>query len=81
MDGAEAQRTASRAQSTTEDERAATEREAHAPDGQITQEGAQIVLNVLAAFLPEVKAANIKVEDTYDNRFVENALKKFQGKM
>src|SRR5213080_3222291 len=32
MDGAEAQRTASRAQSTTEDERAATEREAHAPD-------------------------------------------------
>jgi NitT/TauT family transport system substrate-binding protein len=56
-------------------------REAHAPDGQITKEGAQIVLNVLAAFLPEVKAANIKVEDTYDNRFVEAALKKFQGKM
>jgi NitT/TauT family transport system substrate-binding protein len=56
-------------------------REAHAPDGQITKEGAQIVLNVLAAFLPEVKAANIKVEDTYDNRFVENALKKWQGKM
>lgn len=56
-------------------------REAHAPDGQITREGAQIVLNVLAAFLPEVKAANIKVEDTYDNRFVEAALKKFQGKM
>jgi NitT/TauT family transport system substrate-binding protein len=55
--------------------------EAHAPDGQITKEGAQIVLNVLAAFLPEVKAANIKVEDTYDNRFVENALKKWQGKM
>jgi hypothetical protein len=39
------------------------------------------VLNVLAAFLPEVKAANIKVEDTYDNHFVEAALKKFQGKM
>ncbi|TMJ01084.1 MAG: transporter substrate-binding domain-containing protein [Alphaproteobacteria bacterium] len=56
-------------------------REAHAPDGQITKEGAQIVLNVLAAFLPEVKAANIKVEDTYDNRFVEAALKKWQGKM
>jgi NitT/TauT family transport system substrate-binding protein len=55
--------------------------EAHAPDGQITKEGAQIVLNVLAAFLPEVKAANIKVEDTYDNRFVEAALKKWQGKM
>jgi NitT/TauT family transport system substrate-binding protein len=55
--------------------------EAHAPDGQITREGAQIVLNVLAAFLPEVKAANIKVEDTYDNRFVEAALKKWQGKM
>jgi hypothetical protein len=36
---------------------------------------------VLAAFLPEVKAANIKVEDTFDNRFVENALKKFEGKM
>jgi NitT/TauT family transport system substrate-binding protein len=56
-------------------------REAHAPDGQITKEGAQIVHDVLAAFLPEVKAANIKVEDTYDNRFVENALKKWQGKM
>jgi NitT/TauT family transport system substrate-binding protein len=55
--------------------------EAHAPDGQISREGAQIVLEVLAAFLPEVKAANIKVEDTYDNRFVEAALKKFQGKM
>jgi NitT/TauT family transport system substrate-binding protein len=56
-------------------------REAHAPDGQITKEGAQIVHNVLAAFLPEVKAANINVEETYDNRFVEAALKKFQGKM
>jgi NitT/TauT family transport system substrate-binding protein len=55
--------------------------ESHAPDGQITREGAQIVLNVLAAFLPEVKAANIKVEDTYDNHFVEAALKKFQGRM
>ena len=54
---------------------------AHAPDGQITKEGAQIVHDVLAAFLPEVKAANVKVEDTYDNRFVEAALKKFQGKM
>jgi NitT/TauT family transport system substrate-binding protein len=56
-------------------------REAHSPDGLITKEGAQIVLDVLAAFLPEVKGANIKVEDTYDNRFVEAALKKFQGKM
>ena len=55
--------------------------ESHAPDGQITKEGAQIVLDVLAAFLPEVKAANIKVEDTYDNHFVEAALKKYQGKM
>ncbi len=55
--------------------------EAHAPDGLITREGAQIVHNVLAAFLPEVKAANIKVEDTYENRFVEAALKKWQGKM
>jgi len=55
--------------------------EAHAPDGLITRQGAQIVLDVLAAFLPEVKAANIKVEDTYDNRFVEAALKKYQGKM
>ena len=37
--------------------------------------------DVLAAFLPEVKAANIKVEDTSDNRCVEAALKKSQGKM
>jgi sulfonate transport system substrate-binding protein len=56
-------------------------RESHAPDGQITREGAQIVLDVLAAFLPEVKAANIKVENTYDTRFVAAALKKLQGKM
>ena len=28
-----------------------------------------------------VKAADIKVEDTYDNHFVEAALKKYQGKM
>jgi NitT/TauT family transport system substrate-binding protein len=55
--------------------------EAHSPDGLITKEGAQIVHDVLAAFLPEVKAASIKVEDTYDNRFVEAALKKWQGKM
>lgn len=55
--------------------------EAHSPDGLITKEGAQIVHDVLAAFLPEVKAANIKVEDTYDNSFVEKALKKWQGKM
>jgi hypothetical protein len=27
------------------------------------------VHDVLAAFLPEVKAANIKVEDTYENKF------------
>lgn len=56
-------------------------REARSPDGLITKEGAQIVHDVLAAFLPEVKAANIKVEDTYENRFVEAALKKWQGKM
>jgi NitT/TauT family transport system substrate-binding protein len=55
--------------------------EAHSPDGLITKQGAQIVHDVLAAFLPEVKAANIKVEDTYENRFVEAALKKWQGKM
>ncbi|MEJ0076748.1 MAG: ABC transporter substrate-binding protein [Alphaproteobacteria bacterium] len=56
-------------------------REAHSPDGQITKQGAQIVLNVLSTSLADVKAANIKVENTYDNHFVENALKKFQGKM
>jgi sulfonate transport system substrate-binding protein len=56
-------------------------KEARSPDGLITKEGAQIVHDVLAAFLPEVKAAHIKVEDTYDNRFVEAALKKWQGKM
>ena len=40
-----------------------------------------VFTGLFAAFLPEVKAANIKVEDTYDDRFVEAALKKFQGKM
>lgn len=55
--------------------------EAHSPDGLITREGAQIVLDVLSASLPEVKAANIKVEETYENRFVEAAIKKWQGKM
>jgi NitT/TauT family transport system substrate-binding protein len=56
-------------------------REAHSPDGQITKQGAQIVLNVLSISLADVKAANIKVEDTFDNHFVEAALKKWQGKM
>jgi NitT/TauT family transport system substrate-binding protein len=55
--------------------------EAHSPDGQITRQGAQNVLNVLSTSLADVKAANIKVEDTYDNHFVEAALKKWQGKM
>ena len=55
--------------------------EAHSPDGQITKQGAQIVLNVLSTSLADVKAANIKLEDTYDNHFVEAALKKWQGKM
>jgi NitT/TauT family transport system substrate-binding protein len=55
--------------------------EAHSPDGLMTKQGAQIVHDVLAAFLPEVKAAKIKVEDTYENKFTEAALKKWRGKM
>jgi hypothetical protein len=47
----------------------------------MAREGAQIVHDVLAAFLPEVKAANIRLEETYENRFAEAALKKWQGKM
>ena len=53
-------------------------RESLSPDGLITRDGAQNVHDVLAAFLPEVKTARIKLDDTYDNRFVEAALKKYR---
>lgn len=56
-------------------------RESHSPDGLTAPQGARIVYDVLTAFLPEVKGAPIKLEDTYDNHLVEAALKKYQGKM
>jgi NitT/TauT family transport system substrate-binding protein len=42
-------------------------------DGKITPDGAQTVLGLLRAFDETVRNANIKLETTYDNRFVERA--------
>jgi NitT/TauT family transport system substrate-binding protein len=46
--------------------------------GLTTPEGAAKVLEVLAAFDPDIRAAKINLEDTYDNSFVERAAKKLQ---
>jgi NitT/TauT family transport system substrate-binding protein len=48
------------------------------PDGLTSPEGAKTVYDVLAAFLPNVKAAKIDLASTYDNRFVEKALAKYK---
>jgi NitT/TauT family transport system substrate-binding protein len=44
------------------------------PDGMLTHDAAATVLKVLAAFDDNVKNADIKLETTYDNRFVQHAL-------
>jgi NitT/TauT family transport system substrate-binding protein len=46
-------------------------------DGQISRAGADNVLRVQAEIDPAVRAANINVVETYDNRFAQKALDKY----
>jgi NitT/TauT family transport system substrate-binding protein len=47
-------------------------------DGVMTDEAAQTVRNVLAAFDPAIAAARIDLDATYDNRYVQQAAKDLQ---
>jgi len=49
----------------------------YSPSGLTAREGAAKVLEVLSAFDPGVRSANLRVEDTYTNSFVEQAEKKY----
>jgi NitT/TauT family transport system substrate-binding protein len=50
------------------------------PDGRFSMEGAQNVYRVLNQFVPEVQKAKIDLAATFDNTFVDRALKKYGGK-
>ena len=52
-------------------------REGFSPDGLFTMQAARNVYKVLRQFLPEVQKASIDLTQTFDNRFVEAALKKY----
>ena len=49
----------------------------YSPSGLTAREGATKVLEVLSAFDPGVRSANLNVDDTYTNSFVEQAEKKY----
>ena len=51
--------------------------EGYSPDGLFTAQGAQNVFKVLNSFEPAVQAAKIDLAKTYDNSFVQKALKKY----
>lgn len=51
-----------------------------APDGIVTTDEAQTVLKTVRSIDPAVAAANIDLSKTYDNSFVEIALKKYKDK-
>jgi NitT/TauT family transport system substrate-binding protein len=55
-------------------------KETFSPDGRFSMEGAQNVHKVLAQFVPEVQKAKVDLAATFDNSFVERALKKYGGK-
>ncbi|HWI13153.1 MAG TPA: ABC transporter substrate-binding protein, partial [Burkholderiales bacterium] len=52
--------------------------EGFSPDGRFSMAGAQNVYNVLHAFEPEVQKAKIDLAKTFDNSFVDQALKKYK---
>jgi NitT/TauT family transport system substrate-binding protein len=52
-------------------------RERFSLDGRFTLQRAQNVHNVLRQFIAEVREGNINLAETFDNRFVDSALKKF----
>ena len=47
------------------------------PDGRFSMQGAQNVYQVLNTFVPEVQKAKIDLALTFDNSFVDRALKKY----
>lgn len=53
-------------------------KDAISPDGLFTKEGAENTLKFLAAFNPAVKPAEIKLDQTYDNSYVQKALAKYK---
>lgn len=53
-------------------------RESISPDGYISDAGPRTALKVLAAFSPEVKASEIKLDLTYTNQFVKKANAKYK---
>lgn len=52
-------------------------KEGFSPDGRFSMQGAQNVYKVLDAFVPEVQKAKIDLAKTFDNTFVDRALKKY----
>ena len=50
-------------------------REGISPDGLFPKEGVENTLKMLRAFNPETAKAQIRLDDTYTNRFVEQALR------
>ena len=55
-------------------------KEGYSPDGRFSMDGAQNVHKVLNAFVPEVQKAKVDLAQTFDNSFVDRALKKYGGK-
>ena len=53
-------------------------KDAISPDGLFTKEGAENTLKFLAAFNPAIKPAEIKLDQTYDNSYVQKALAKYK---
>jgi len=52
--------------------------EGYSPDGRMSMEAAQNVYKVLKAFEPSVMKVDVDLTKTFDNRFVDNALKKYK---
>ncbi len=53
-------------------------KEAMSPDGMISDAGAQATLKSLAAFDPNIKPAEIRLEQTYTNEFAKKANSKYK---
>jgi NitT/TauT family transport system substrate-binding protein len=53
-------------------------KEAFSPDGSISDVGARATLKALATFDPQIKPAEIKLEQTYTNEFVKRANAKYK---
>jgi len=52
-------------------------RQSYSKDGLIPPAGAQALYKTLAAFEPAVQKGAVRIDDTYDNRFVQQALARF----